>query len=186
MQYALLVIQFATAATFLLAAVGKILRPEELAAALRLSHMPAPLARAAAAVPGIEIGMCLLLVLLRGTALAIAFAAAAALLAGFTGWMVWILLRGMRVRCGCFGSSDREVGWRAVGRNGLLIALAGAGAALSGVSETALPSFSVWALATTSAIALTGAVLLALVRALPAMVLTMTKLSQSTGQQGAR
>jgi uncharacterized membrane protein YphA (DoxX/SURF4 family) len=184
-QYALVVIQVVTAATFLVSGVSKLLRPDEFSAALRLSHVPSPVARAATGVPIVEVALSLLLVLLAGTALAVAFGAAAALLVGFTGWMVWILIRGLRVRCGCFGSSGSEVGRKTLLRNGLLIAVAAAGMALASSSDTTLPSFSIWTLATASAIGLTGAVVVALVRAWPALVLTMARLAESTGEQGA-
>jgi methylamine utilization protein MauE len=184
-QYALVVVQVVTAATFLVSGVSKVLRPDEFSAALRLSHVPAPVARGAAGMPLVELALSLLLVLVAGSALAIAFGAALALLVAFTGWMAWILVRGLNVRCGCFGSSGSEVGWKTLLRNGLLIALAAAGLALALGSETALPSFSVWTLATVSAIELVGAVVVALVRAWPVLVLTMARLSESTGEQGA-
>ena len=189
MQYVLVVIQVVTAATFLVSGVSKVLRPDELSAALRLSHVPSPIARAATSVPLVEIALSLLVVLLTGTALTVAFGAAVALLVGFTGWMAWILARGLRVRCGCFGSSGSEVGRQTLLRNGLLIAIAAAGLALAWSSDTALPSFSIWTLATASAIGLVGAVVVALVRAWPALVLTMARLAESTestGEQGAR
>jgi hypothetical protein len=184
-QYVLGVIQVVTAATFLVSGVSKALRPDEFASALRLSHLPGPVAQAAAGVPLAEVALCLLLVLLGGRALAAAFGAAVALLVGFTAWMVWILVRGLRVRCGCFGSSGSEVGRKTLLRNAALIAIAGGGVALAWSSDTALPGFSIWTLATASAIGLTGAVVVAVVRAWPALVLTMARLAQSTGEQGA-
>jgi uncharacterized membrane protein YphA (DoxX/SURF4 family) len=184
-QYVLVVIQVVTAATFLVSGVSKLLRPEELSAALRLSHVPSPIARAALSVPLAEIALCLLLVLLTGSTLAVAFGAALALLVAFTGWMVWILIRGLHVRCGCFGSSGSEVGRKTLLRNGLLIAVAAGGLALAWSSDTALPRFSIWTLATTAAVAFAGAVVVALVRAWPALVLTMARLAESTGEQGA-
>ena len=185
MQYVLGSIQVVTAATFLVSGVSKVLRPDEFASALRLSHVPSPLAQAATGVPLVEIALSLLLVLLAGTALTVVFGAAVALLLGFTAWMIWILVRGLRVRCGCFGSSGGEVGRKTLLRNAVLIAIAGAGLALAWSSHTALPSFGIWTLATTSAIGLMGAVVVALVRAWPALVLTMARLAESTGEQGA-
>jgi hypothetical protein len=184
-QYVLGTIQVVTAATFLVSGVSKALRPDEFASALRLSHLPGPVAQTAAGVPFVEIALSLLLVLLAGTGLVVAFGAAVALLVGFTAWMIWILVRGLRVRCGCFGSSGSEVGRKTLVRNAVLIAVAGAGLALAWRSDGALPGFSIWTLATASAVGLTGAVVVAVVRAWPALVLTMARLAESTGEQGA-
>ncbi len=62
-----------------------------------------------------------------------------ALFAGFTGWMTWVRLRGLRLRCGCFGTGGAEIGRSTIVRNALLIAVCLAGLRLTLQVHSPLP-----------------------------------------------
>jgi hypothetical protein len=55
----------------------------------------------------------------------VALLTAACLFAAFTLWILVMLGRGLRPACGCFGVADESLGARSVGRNLVLLALAG-------------------------------------------------------------
>ncbi|MCC6313492.1 MAG: hypothetical protein IT337_05730, partial [Thermomicrobiales bacterium] len=106
------------------------------------------------------------LLLARPTQLPAAFAASGALLLLFTGWMAWVNARRLRIRCGCFGAGEGEVGPRTMLRNAGLLALALLGWALAARIDTpglgpTLPAFAV-ALALALCVALVQAARLVL------------------------
>ena len=137
--------QVGLALVLVAAAGGKLVRPEELVAALRLSHVPSVAARL---LPPVIICLELIvgtaLMLSRGALLVAMFAAAAALVGAFTGWVSWVRLRGLEIRCGCFGAKGKNVTGTTVARNVLLLAASLAGIVIAAVESTPLPSVSTY------------------------------------------
>lgn len=178
MSWLLLASQIFLSALLFIAATGKLLRHEEFAAALRLSHIPSRLVGTVSfVVPVAEFALALALLLIRTPWLQTVYVATACLLAVFTLWMVWVRLRQLRVRCACFGSGE-PVGGRSIARNLLLVAIAAGGAILAGRTSSLLPAPTVWLAATV----LSSSVILALLRGLwdglPGLVLTLDQLEQ--------
>lgn len=178
----LLVAQLALAGVLLLAATGKALRAEEFTAALRLSHLPpgfiAPLA---VAVPLLEAGLAVALLLGGERSVVAALVATAGLFAAFTLWMGWVRGRRLRVRCGCFGVGGAEVGTRSIGRNLLLLLVAVAGAVLAARTENLLPGPSLPMAVTVTALGACVALLVALRAGWPSLALTIDRL-EAQGQ----
>ncbi len=90
-------------------------------------------------VPAVE--LILAAMLLFGLAVQMAAAAAAALFLIFTVVVARVLLRRERVSCACFGSASPDpLGWSAVGRNGLLIAVSLAAVVIAPSPGTRVPA----------------------------------------------
>ena len=176
--------QIVLAAVLLLAATGKLLNPAEFTAALRLSRLPAVLAhRVTAPIVVVEVALALLLLQARGIVLTLALALTSAVIAVFTGWMLWMLNRGLAVPCGCFGDQGTTVGPRSIMRNLSLLSLAVMTMEFSrGVSHTWVPtpltptSVTAAVLATSSSLVYVLAI--AFWRARPALVLLKSQLLQ--------
>ncbi len=177
MSWLLLAVQLILSVVFLLAATGKVLRSEEFAAALRLSHLPPTLvAPLRAAVPVVELGLALALVLGTPESLPVALAITVVLLGAFTAWMIWVRSRRLRVRCGCFGTGSAEVGRRTIARNLLLTLLALLGLALAARATSPLPGPSLPMAVLVSSVGLIVALLLALRTALPSLAMKLDQL----------
>ncbi len=177
MSWLLLAVQIALAAVLILAATGKLLRAEEFVAALRLSHLPdALVAPVAVVVPILELGLGLALLLAPDGALPVAFGGTAALLACFTLWMGWVRAKGLRVHCGCFGTGDREIGVRSLGRNALLLGIALIGLLLAARVEAPPSGPSLAMAVTVTALGLCLALGQALRAAWPHLALTFDRL----------
>ena len=177
MSWALAALQVVLAGTFFLAAIGKLLRSDEFVSALRLSRLPeGAVGVLAVAVPVVEAGLGLWLLLAGPDVTSLPFAASLALLALFTAWMGWVRARRFRVRCGCFGPNGGEVGAATIGRNLGLLALAGLGwlGSLSVVSALPGPSLSMVAVA--AGFAMSIALVAALRFAWPHLTLTEDRL----------
>ncbi|HEU0114871.1 MAG TPA: MauE/DoxX family redox-associated membrane protein [Thermomicrobiales bacterium] len=175
MSLLLMLGQLVLAGVLIVAATGKLLRSDEFVAALRLSRLPEAAVRVAAVgVPAAETALAFWLVLAPSRQLPHAFSATAALLALFTGWMIWVRARRLFVRCGCFGGGG-EVGAATIVRNLILCGLAVGGAALAAV-RSPLPGFSFEALLTAVPIALVVALLQALWTAWPRLVIRYDQL----------
>lgn len=177
MPVVLLLIQVVLAATFVAAAAAKGLRADEFVAALRLSHLPEWTIRPLALlVPALEVALAFWLVLAAPTGLVAPFVASAGLLAVFTGWMVWVSGRRLRVRCGCFGGDGGEVGPRTLGRNAALLALALVGLLLATREASPLPGPSWEAAGGALALALCVALVQAVRSVWPHLVLSYDRL----------
>ncbi len=116
-------VRLALGAVFLWAAATKL--PDMVSFAESVANYrllpPALVAPAAAAVIGVELAVGALLV--AGLRARAASVAAAALLAVFTVGLAQALLRGIDLRCGCFGGSEKAT-WTTVGRDVALLAAA--------------------------------------------------------------
>jgi len=181
-------LQIALAAVLVVASVGKALRTDEFAAALRLSRLPEPaIAPVGVAVALAELLLAAALVLATAVSLPAVFAAVALLFALFTIWMVWVRASRLRVRCGCFGTGSAEVGVGTILRNLILLAGAVAGWWLAGRVDSPLPGPSLPMLVTVTA----GGMLLALASAArmawPELALTFDRLQarDASGSRGA-
>jgi hypothetical protein len=110
---------------FVYAAIGKMLTSEDFSDAIRISGLRASL-----------IGPVGIVIVCAETAvtigswqgdrriLQVASAAAALMLIAFTFWMIWMLRRGLSIRCGCFGSTTSRIGLMSVIRNLALLCVA--------------------------------------------------------------
>lgn len=174
MAWMLLVLQLCLSGVLLIAATGKMLRPEEFLGALRLSHLPAALVRPlGAGVPAVEYGLAFALLVGTTVTRRIALGATAVLFAIFTGWLVWVLMRRLHIRCGCFGIEDSEIGRHSIARNSLLLAVAIGGFVLASTTTSPLPQPSAPLAITVAATGMGCVLLLVLRAALPGLLLTL-------------
>jgi hypothetical protein len=149
MGWVLAALQIALGATFVVSAAGKLMAPASLAAALRQSGIPRGwVARLTGAVTCVEFALAAALILTAGSTLRVALAATLSMLGVFTGWMVWVLARGLRLECACFGSEGTPIGARSIARNLTLAAAAVTALVLAGWRTTPLPAATVWMVAT--------------------------------------
>ncbi|HET7093521.1 MAG TPA: MauE/DoxX family redox-associated membrane protein [Thermomicrobiales bacterium] len=177
MSLLLMLGQLLLAGVMIVAATGKLLRSDEFVAALRLSRLPEAAVRVAAVgVPVAETALAFWLVLSSAGRLPAAFVATAALLALFTGWMVWVRARRLFVRCGCFGGGGGEVGAATIVRNLVLLCLAVVGAVLATAVRSPLPGFSYQALLAAIPLALIVALAQALWIVWPRLVIRYDQL----------
>lgn len=145
MNYLLLACQLGLALVLILAATGKLVNSEQFRAALRLSHVPSTLiSLISVLIPPAELCLAGALVLGTPRILPAIMISTALLLAAFTAWMYFVYSRGMRVRCGCFGTGGSEVGIRTILRNTLLILMALVGVTLALNTRSPLPALSLW------------------------------------------
>lgn len=110
------------AVIFLRAGTGKLLGREDfywqLRASAVLHRRLVPLV--SYVVPSLE--LCAgLMILLPSVDSVVAEILAAAMLAVFTAYALWITVTGRKVQCFCFGHDDGEIGWPTVLRNSLLL-----------------------------------------------------------------
>lgn len=174
MDQALLALQIACAAVLLVAAVGKVVRADDFAAAIRLSRLPAD-KFLMVAVPTVEIALALALLIATDETLRIALGATTTLFLSFTLWAVSVIARGIKLKCGCFGGSSREVTMRTVLRNSSLVVMAGAGTVLSLSAESALSNPTLWSSISITVSAAMLSVLVAVRFGLPGLVLKIEK-----------
>lgn len=152
----LTVLQVGLALVLLAAAGAKLVRTQDLAGALRLSGAGSTLARLLSRlVPAAEIGVAVYLLVARGAWLRIGFLISLGVIGAFTGWLVWVRLRRLDIRCNCFGATGRKVTGLTIARNGLLLAAVMAGLVLAGTRDPVLPDPSFLWLMTTICIAAT-------------------------------
>jgi Methylamine utilisation protein MauE len=135
-------LQIAVAGTLLVAAGGKLVAPGELAAALRAGKVfPKSVAGVVATlVVAAEIVLATAVLALGGPALGGAFAGAAALATAFALWGTSVRVRGIKLRCGCFGGASKDVTWGTVVRATILGAAAVAGIVAASDGAALLPS----------------------------------------------
>ncbi|MGH2531948.1 MAG: MauE/DoxX family redox-associated membrane protein [Thermomicrobiales bacterium] len=185
LSWLLLAIQLVLATVLLLAATGKALHPDDFAAALRLSHLPSRLDRPLTVViPLIEFGLTLTLILSTPRTLPFVLSATAMLFGIFTVWMIWIRANHLRVRCGCFGLGGKEVGWRIIGRNGLLIVLSVAGIFLTVRAQSPLPDLSFWMVVSVTSVSMCVALVAVLREMAPQLLLTGERLYEQEAAGG--
>jgi Methylamine utilisation protein MauE len=143
--------QLLLAVVLIAAAGGKVIRGREMVGALRLSRVPAaPAKLLSILVPAAELTLGFSLLVARDGALRLAFGATALLLVAFTGWLAWVRVNRLGIRCGCFGASSKEVTSLTLARNVSLIAIAIVAVFASGNTSSALPETSVYWLLTSA------------------------------------
>lgn len=178
MDQALLALQIASSGVLLVAATGKALRADDFGAALRLSHMP--LAKLFLyAVPVVEFSLALALLIATPATLTVALAATTGLFVAFTVWAVSVLGRGIKLKCGCFGGSSKDVTATTVIRNIVLVAMSGTGLVLSTTAKSPLSEPTLWSAVTASSIAMLVAVLVALRFGFAGLVLKIDSMRRS-------
>jgi hypothetical protein len=181
MSWLLLTIQITIAATFLLAATGKILRPSQFEFALgSLGLTNSARAQLQIEIPLIEIAVAAAVLFATTSSLAVAFGLAVALIAAFTVWMVWVTAHGLAMTCGCFGTGSGEVGRRTIARNVVLIVLSGSGFVFSMKISSPLPEPTPLMAVVVSASGLVLMLVAALRITVPRLVLTLDDLRSQT------
>ena len=185
MSSLLLIAQLGIGALLAWAGAAKLLETNEFRGTLRLSGLPDSLANVLAiTVPLLELVLAALLVLAAGSSLIWMFLLSAALFASFAAWTLEVKVRGLNIRCGCFGSHGRQISWETVLRNVALVAFSLTGAALAHYTESVLPGLSTWSLiATTAGLAVIGLVT-AFRQNEHALILSMERLRESTQMEG--
>lgn len=188
MRWLLATIQIVLASTFLIAGIGKWLQVDDFAAALRLSHIPKAAVTALTwCVPVLEVAIALSLVWGSARSILVGTLAAAVLLVLFSLWIAWVFARRIRIRCGCFGASQRSLGLRSLARNLALLSLASLAIWLESANTNGLlPRPGVNAAIAVTSIAMAVSLLVAFRRARPAMVLTPGDLRRVMGNDGRR
>jgi putative oxidoreductase len=169
----LLAAQLGLAAVFVAAGAGKMLGGDSFVAALRLTHLPPVLVQVLRrCLPPAELALAIALLLTRGTALVVVMLLASGLLAIFALWTTWIVVKGVRVTCGCFGSRDSTVTPRSAIRNGCLAVAALVGGALARGHTTPIAPVSLELVLIVGSAVVVAMLVLALQRVWPALVLT--------------
>jgi hypothetical protein len=180
MTYVLLFCQLVLALTMLSAGVGKFLQSDQFSNAMRSSHIPEPLGKGMnRLLPTVEVGLATLLIVSTRVSLPVVLAATAALLAIFTGWMVWVYLQGIRVDCGCFGARRSDIGPGSITRNLLLLVVSVGGLVASEHSLSLLPAPSLWTVITTTCLGMSAAGLLAFRQVSPGLILSVSGLRKA-------
>lgn len=179
MAYLLLACQFVLAFILLLAATGKFLNIEQFLAALRLSYMPKTLVIPLAVLtPIVEICLAFGLVFSIPVLLPLIMVATSALLVMFTVWMIIVYARGLRLRCGCFGSGESTIGPHAILRNIFFIALLVVGFVLSMRLQSPLSVPSFWMIVAVSSLGMCLMLLRAFQHGKSALVLSLEQLER--------
>lgn len=187
MSYLLLICQLVLALTMLLAATGKILHHEQLLTALRESNFNHGSEFAIAFfTPIIELLLAIGLLLNTDETLSLLFLLSTGLLLLFTAWMLNAYIRGLRIRCGCFGNENTVIGLGTLARNVVLLLLAVGGFQLTHVTESPLPTPSLWLLMSVLA-GMVGVMLLyAFYQNRTALILSVAQLKQAQEQIGTQ
>ena len=169
----LLLLQLGLGGMFIASGASKLLQSDEFAAALRLSHLPEPLAVGLMTiVPVLELGLAAWLFMASPEGLPRAFLACAVLLGLFTLWMFWVSGRKLAVSCGCFGGEGGVVGARTIARNVVLLAVALLGWELANRNVSPLGGVSLGAVIILSSLVLVVALVQVARLAKPHMTLT--------------
>lgn len=168
-------LQVVLAAMFVAAAAAKTFDRERFLGTLRLSGVPPEVARRiGAATPIVELAVAAGLVFAPQRLLGGVFAFAAILLVVFTAWVVGMLKRDLHVPCGCFGRTNRPMGWWTIIRNVGLICLAVVGTAFATVYGNGLPGTSIELVMIVVSFALSLMLLAYMREAAPFLVITKT------------
>ena len=173
MGLAIAICQAGLSAMLIVASSGKLMQSRDLLEALEATRLPYPFAKGSSvALPVVELMLAAARLTLRGQPLTWTFAATIILLALFTAWLAYVVLRGLRVRCGCFGASHHLVSPAAIVRNGVLLSTAVVGFLLAMRSPSALPTMSAWLATLYANVGLAVALLTALDTVRPHLVLS--------------
>lgn len=179
MAYLLLICQLLLATVMLLAATGKMLNGEQFLTALRVGYVPQSLVIVIAVLtPAMEFCLAVGLVLSPPSLLPISLMVCTAVLVLFTGWMLAVSLRGLRVKCGCFGAGGADVGPSTIGRNIALIIISLGGLLLTLSHQSLLPAPSFWMVITVLSCCMSIMLLRALQQGKGALTLSLTQLEQ--------
>jgi hypothetical protein len=103
---------------------------------------------------------------------------ASGLLAIFALWTTWIVVKGVRVTCGCFGSRDSTVTLRSAIRNGCLAVAALVGGAVAHGHTTPVGPVDLELVQIVGSAVVVAMLVLALQRVWPALVLTDRELQE--------
>lgn len=162
MEYLLFGARCTLALTLVASVTGKLRAPGGLGRTVaELGIVPRRLTGAVAAAVVAAETAAAVLVWLPGTAGAVAFAGAAALVAAFTVVLVVLIRRDEDVSCACFGASRTPVGPAHLVRNGVLLAVCGLGTvAASAGAGPPLPPEPQAAFAAALVAAVTGVLLI--------------------------
>ncbi len=180
MGYVLLACQGVLAVVLLIASVSKMFNHEQFLAALRLSDIRRGLLKPLTVlVPVLEFCLALGLVLNVPHVLSFVISLAVVLLCIFTLWMFRVYSRGLRLKCGCFGTGGSDIGPRSIVRNSILIVLAGSGLILSFHVPSSLPTPSFWFVVTVLSFGMSITLLWAFQQALAGLNLSLGQMERA-------
>jgi len=165
MTYVLVGCQLILTGVLFMAALGKVLHPEQFMNALRESAVPKVLTYPVA----------LLIVMLEGVlAISLTFSTSwslpfacigtLVLLGAFTGWLALVYFRKLPIQCGCFGASTSNVSAGSIVRNLILMGVSALGFFLALHTNSIFPSPSMWVLV--AGFVLVGSAILLMIRRL--------------------
>jgi hypothetical protein len=128
---------------------------------LRRSHVPQGCVRPiAVGVPALEIAFAVALLISPAFWLPLIMLGTAALFGIFTAWLGWVYARKLQVSCGCFGSSTQPVNLRTIGRNVVLLGVAGCGTMLAVNTGSLLPQLVEWQAGVLALLSASGMILI--------------------------
>ncbi len=180
MAYLLLACQLVLATVLVLAATGKLLNSEQLAAALRLSHIPKALITPLMVLtPAVELCLAGGLVLSTPLSLPFIMVVIVGLFCIFTVWMLTVYARDLRLRCGCFGPGRSDIGLGTILRNALLIVIALGGLVLSFYTHSSLPALLLWMIVTVLSLEMCVTLLWSFWQGKAALILSIAQLVRS-------
>jgi len=143
MSSVLSAVQVILASVLVVAAVGKVLRAEEFATALRLTRLPESMIHGLGSlVVLVELVLAGAIMLASPRWMPVMLAVAILLFGVFTIWMLWVRSQRLRIRCGCFGTGSAVVGTATIARNLLLMLTASVGWWLATRTQSWLPGLS--------------------------------------------
>lgn len=145
MTYLLAGCQIILTLILLMAAIGKLLYPEQLIRALWASNLPkATVKPLAIMIVVVEFTLSILLIFSVPWSLLLSFTGAFVLLGGFTGWLTWIYYQKIPTQCGCFGKSSSNVEVSNIFRNLVFMGISALGFFLTMHTTSSLPTPSLW------------------------------------------
>jgi hypothetical protein len=118
-------------------------------------------------VPALEVALAVALLISPAIWLPLVMLSTAGLFSVFTVWLGWVYTRKLQLSCGCFGSSTQPVNLHTIGRNVVLLGVAGCGMILSANILSLLPSFPAVVVVSAVLIGFSSIVLLALNQNIP-------------------
>ncbi len=176
-MYILLFCQVVLAVVLLVAATGKFINSEQLAVALRLSHISkALITPIVVLLPILELSLAFGLLLSTPRWLSLVMASTVGLFSVFTLWMLTVYIRGLKLRCGCFGAGGSDIGLHTLLKNTLLIAFSVGGLVLSFYVQSPLPILSFWLVVVVLSLGMCVVLLWSLQQAKTALILSVSQL----------
>lgn len=143
MAYLLDGCQLFIAFVLFIAAMGKILYPQQFIRALQASAIPLHLLRFCA-LSTIVIEIALAIELIFPWSLLVSWVGVIVLLSIFTSWLYWMYARKISLHCGCFGPARSSINEKNIIRNLVFVGIAVLGLFLTFHTPGLFPSVPLW------------------------------------------